>query len=418
MKAILTHISHSELVRNSAKLLGANVLAQAIGLLVYPVLTRLYQPEDFGLMNLFLSLGGLLSLFATAEYQYAIVLPRDEQKSRALVRLCWWIVLGVMMVVVVSLPFSNQIARCFKTPDFAGVYYYMPLFVLVSGAWNIFNYTFTREKLFSRVSDYQLTQSIVSSVLKIGFGFLHWASGLVVGSVLAPVAALAVWRKREHWKVTSDEVREVAGEYRKFPLYSLPRAVVNNLSGNMPAYVLTPFFGTGELGYFALALTLAFRPLNMISASLNQTFFQRTAEAVNRRQTIWPFFRKFIGYTLLIVCPSFAILYVILPWLTGWLLGAGYEQTGELIRVMLPWLMMSMLVAPICFLSDVFGQQRMGLAFEILFLLARLAGMGVGIYLSDFYYAIVGYAVGGALVIGAQLVWLMTLVRRYERSRA
>ena len=47
--------------RNFAKLLSANVVAQAIGLLVYPVLTRLYAPDDFGLLNLFLSIGGIHS---------------------------------------------------------------------------------------------------------------------------------------------------------------------------------------------------------------------------------------------------------------------------------------------------------------------------------------------------------------------
>ncbi|MGN1239473.1 MAG: oligosaccharide flippase family protein, partial [Paludibacteraceae bacterium] len=75
MKEQIRKIARSELVRNSAKLLSANVIAQAIGLLVYPILTRLYSPEDFGLLNLFLSIGGVLVLLSTAEYQYAIVLP-------------------------------------------------------------------------------------------------------------------------------------------------------------------------------------------------------------------------------------------------------------------------------------------------------------------------------------------------------
>lgn len=53
--------------KNSAQLLSANVVAQAIGLLVYPILTRLYSPDDFGLFNLFLSIGGILVLCSTAE---------------------------------------------------------------------------------------------------------------------------------------------------------------------------------------------------------------------------------------------------------------------------------------------------------------------------------------------------------------
>ena len=55
----LKNTIQSELVRNSARLLSANVIAQAVGLLVYPILTRMYAPEDFGLLNLFMSIGGI-----------------------------------------------------------------------------------------------------------------------------------------------------------------------------------------------------------------------------------------------------------------------------------------------------------------------------------------------------------------------
>ena len=48
----IKRILQSDLAKNSAKLLSANVIAQAIGLLVYPILTRLYLPADFGLFNL------------------------------------------------------------------------------------------------------------------------------------------------------------------------------------------------------------------------------------------------------------------------------------------------------------------------------------------------------------------------------
>lgn len=100
-----------------------------------------------------------------------------------------------------------------------------------------------------------------------------------------------------------------------------------------------------------MAITLAFTPMSLISKSLYQVFYQRTAERVNQRTSIAPFFRKFIKNALLIVVPTFALLYFVLPTLTRWLLGAEWEISGHYIRVMLPWLLMSVLVAPICFLS-------------------------------------------------------------------
>ena len=83
-------------VRNVAKLLSANVVAQVIGLLVYPILTRMYTPEDFGLMNLFVSIGSVLVILATAEYYYAIV---------------WFVFIGLFYVAI------SRIQSIFSTEE-------------------------------------------------------------------------------------------------------------------------------------------------------------------------------------------------------------------------------------------------------------------------------------------------------------
>ena len=77
----IRNLIQSSGVRNFTKLLSANVVAQVIGLLVYPILTRIYAPEDFGLLNLFLSIGGVLTILSTAEYYYAIVLPKNQKDA-------------------------------------------------------------------------------------------------------------------------------------------------------------------------------------------------------------------------------------------------------------------------------------------------------------------------------------------------
>ena len=84
----LRSIVKSSGVRNFTKLLSANVVAQVIGLVVYPILTRIYAPEDFGLLNLFLSIGGILVILSTAEYYNAIVLPEKKEDGLSVVSLC------------------------------------------------------------------------------------------------------------------------------------------------------------------------------------------------------------------------------------------------------------------------------------------------------------------------------------------
>jgi O-antigen/teichoic acid export membrane protein len=249
------------------------------------------------------------------------------------------------------------------------------------------------------------------------------SGGLILSSVLAPVFAIGISIKHTYrntirplFLFRKNQVKTCAEEYVKFPKYSLPRALVNNFSGNLPILLLSPFFGMSEIGFFGMAMTLAFRPMNMISTSLYQVFFQRTAERVQQKESIKPFFVKFIRNTLLIAVPSFALLYFILPWLTTFFLGSGWDSTATYIRMMLPWLAMSCLVAPICYLSDIFKKQHMGLYYEIVLVLVRCGGLTLGIMLHSFSIAIIAYCSGSAIVIFAQLIWYWHLLVRYENT--
>ena len=258
-----SQIWSSETARNVGKLLSANVIAQAIGLLVYPLLTRLYAPGDFGLANLFLSIGGILALISTAEYQNAIVLPKEDERARALAQICILSLLGLSALLILSLPFSRPVALLFKTPDLARWWWMMPVYVLALGGWQIARNCLLRHKVFNNLSFYQYSQALFSTGGKLGFGAAGFLSGgLIAASALAPLLSLCIsigtaWKKvfRSLLHVDRQLCRAEAKNYRQFPCFSLPRSFVNTLSGNLPALILTPVFGLTEMGYFGMALT-------------------------------------------------------------------------------------------------------------------------------------------------------------------
>lgn len=393
------------LVQNTAKLLSANVLAQLVGLMIYPVLTRLYSPEDFGALNVFLSLGAILVLVSTAELQYAIVLPREDAKAWRLLQ-CGIVMVGVTAVC------------CLWQPALA-------LYVLVTGVWTLVNYWYTRCGQFGAISRYQMGQSFGAAAMKTGLGYVPVGGGLIWGTVLAPIVSLVSnwWYAGrrvigDRWRTPfcRREMVEALSEYRNFPCYNLPRSLVGNLGHNLPSLLLAPAFGLYELGFFGMAITLAFRPINMISSSIYQVLYQQFAERVNSGRSVRSVYRTYVVRAAAVSVPVFAALWFVLPDLCGMLLGAGWEVSGEYIRWMLPWLVCSLLVAPICCLCDVFGEQKKGFLFEILLSLARLGGIGVGLVTRRIDYAVIGYSMGNAVVMALQLVWYTALVARYEES--
>lgn len=410
----------SRLVQNSAKLLSANVFAQAIGLAVYPILTRLYAPENFGVLNLFLSIGGIFILLATLDYQQAIVLPKEEKHGIAVVHLCLLIALIVFGVVLLSVPFAGSIAEIFKTPELKKWYWMLPIYILAMAGWNILSYWYIRHAEYNRNSGYQVMQSSLGAGMKIGLGYGGYLqSGMIISSVLAPLFALLTscmlaWKKhiRPVLHSNRDTIREVAQKYRKFPMYSFPSSLLNTLSSQLPILLLTPVFGNAKIGLWSMAILLGFAPLSMISKTLSQTLYQHTMDLLHNGQSILATYRKFSIGTIGIIVPSFAILWWLLPMLTSFLLGENWVQTGHILRWMLPWLAANTLTASTGFLAGVYFKQQIELLFEVLLIVLRISSIAIGIYTANFDTFVMFYSLASFAIAAAHYIWLMLLIKR------
>lgn len=422
----LSNLISSSTLRNVAKLLSANVIAQVIGLVVYPILTRIYAPEDFGLLNLFVSIGSVLAILSTAEYQYAIVLPKKEEEARAVVHLNLLLLVLCTVVLMGTLPWSEKIASVFNTPALAQYYGWMPLSVLLLGLWNILNYWYIRNKLYTRISSYQVSQSLLLAGSKLGFGYGGMLQGgLIYSMLVAPLCAIIIsvcmtFKQciRPLLAVDTALVSGVAKQYRNFPLFTMPRSLINVVSGQLPVLLLVPIFGTEQVGLWGMALLLGFAPINMISRAIYQVLYRHITERVHEGKTIAYMLKHFVVSSTLVVVPLFVGLACVLPDMTAWLLGKNWYASGEYIRWMLPWLYFALVTGSTCFLADVFFKQKIGLYFEVLSAVFRIAGIILGIVFNDFLLAIAAYSIGTAIAVAAQLIWLMTLVRKYEKGLA
>jgi lipopolysaccharide exporter len=78
------------------KLVTGTTLAQAVAVLASPLLTRLYGPEAFGFLALFISITSILGVVACMRYELAIMLPQDDREAANL------LALSLLSTVIVS----------------------------------------------------------------------------------------------------------------------------------------------------------------------------------------------------------------------------------------------------------------------------------------------------------------------------
>lgn len=420
----LRNIISSTQVQNVAKLLSANVVAQVIGLVVYPILSRMYAPEDFGLLNLFISIGNVLVVLSLVDYYYAIVLPKQERHAVALVHVSSLALLITVALVALSVLLASPISAVFKSPELEQYYWIMPIYVLTMGTWNILNYWYIRQKQFGQISQYLMSQSALSAGGKIGMGYAGvLQGGMIYAVVVAPLLSLVTSIVRNFrgclqplLRISKSDIVEQSKQYRNFPCFVLPRSFLNVLAGQLPILLLTPFFGAKYVGLLSMALLLGYTPIGTITRAIYQVLYQYTTERVHAAQRIGDVFWRFIGWSSVVILPVFGGLFFVLPDITSWLLGEEWRVVGTYIQWMLPWLYLSLLTGSTCYLSDVFMKQRIGLFFEILLAVCRVSGLCIGIAAKDFTIAIAAYSISTAIAVLAQLVWIASLVRKYDRD--
>lgn len=425
---VMPHIKpllRSNLAKSSAKLLSANVIAQVIGFCFYPLLTRLYAPDDFGLLNVFLTIGGILLLFATGAYYSAIVLPKSAQHAAACFQVGMCCNVVVTLLCLVSLFFAPQIAQLLGVPSLAKWYYLLPVYVFLSATWQLLNYWYIRLAKFTIISTYQVEQSSVNALSKWSLGTAGFLQGgMLYAVVIAPLFSLltvlmrSISAVKPLFKIDRALCKEVAVTYRKFPQFSLPKQLVNYIGGNLPVLLLTPFFDLSYIGYFGMALTLSFVPLSLITRSFYQVLFAHVTQLVNQNKSIWKAYRGYLLVAVCVIAIGFTGLALVLPDLTGWLLGHDkWRMVGIYIQLMLPWLAIITLTNTFDFIFDIFGKQDKQFYVELALFVLRALALLWGIYLDDVWFAVMAFSYVSFLVRLLYAAYQYYLIHQYEKQR-
>ncbi|MCQ2335729.1 MAG: oligosaccharide flippase family protein [Paludibacteraceae bacterium] len=413
-----------DVVRNTTTVLSGNAIAQIISLAIYPLLTRIYSPDDFGVLTIFLSLGGIWIIIAGAEYYNAVMLPKSKERAVACFQVSLITIILVSVICAISIALKDLFVQWYNSEKLGEWYFLLPFYVLFSALWILMQHWYGREKNFKAISGYQIGLSSVNAGMKSGFGFAGLTSGGMIWSMtIAPLITLVV-NVFIHLKNSIKDlftfdwgaIRHEASVYSNFPKYAMPRMLLHYTIGVLPALILSPYFSIEQIGFYGMAVTLSQKPVTMCTQSMYSVLFQKISKMVNDGIPIAATIRKYIIYILAVTIPSFTVLYFTLPWLTSVLLGEEWRYTGELIQVMLVFLASMLVTSTLNFIPDIFQKQKTTLLFEIVNLLCSLSAIFIGMQTNNFHTVITLLFQAYALVWVAEGFWIYHLVKMYDRQ--
>jgi len=190
MNIKLPRFIHGEFFKNVFTLISGTTLAQIISLAIYPALSRIYTPDDFGVFALYMSVLTITNIMATAKYELAILMPRQDRDGLNLIGVSGLITVLVSLVLLVPVVLLNrQIAGILGNEKIAFWLYLIPVSTFLNGLYQSLNYWSIRNKRFRNITAANLSQSLSNSSVKLGAGALAGGPfGLIAGALIGQLA--------------------------------------------------------------------------------------------------------------------------------------------------------------------------------------------------------------------------------------
>lgn len=393
-------------IRNVVTLMTGTTFAQALMILVAPILTRLYSPEDFGVFALYTSILGILAVIACWRYELAIILPeKDEDAANLLVlSICICFCMAVLTMILVAL-FRNAVANLLGAPGLAPWFWFMPLSLIAIGLFQVLNYWSTRHKQFRRLAVRQITQSTITVSTQIGIGSLYSAAstgGLISGYILGQLTATGrlawqTWRDEGIFiqkAIRRERLRHIFFRYKDFPLYSSWAILINTISAMLPALLLGYFFTPTIVGYFALGHRVLAMPMGVIGSSLAQVFFPEATENLrqgNLDQITLKLFKQLVSLGMVPIL----LLTIVAPDLFGIIFGSRWVIAGEYVRWLSLWIFFQFISSPISTVYMMLEKQKEFLVFNIVLFITRIISLVIGGFYNDALLSIILFGVSG-----------------------
>ncbi len=275
---------------NVVFMLAGTALGQAASVLLSPILTRLYTPDEFGYLGVYAAVLTILGVVAALGFDLAIPIAASTAElanliasgaialmaTTAAVALASWLVPDSVLAELWLQPLASH--RILVPLGFACVGGY---YVMVAAA--------TRLNAFRNIAWTRISQGLSGPITQIllgvaGLGEVGLAIGFVVGQSSGTAMLFSRLFASEPTLRTSISwrgIRDVMQRYARFPLFTSCARVLDMAgSGTVLFLVFAACYSPEIAGYMFLTERVIARPLLIVSTSLLQVFTGEAGQAM------------------------------------------------------------------------------------------------------------------------------------------
>lgn len=413
--------STGDIFKNMGILASGVGIGKAIGFLTMPIITRIYSPEDFGVLAVFTTAILLIVPLSTMLYSITIPLPKTDGIAVNIVFFCSVLILLItgLLGVLFSL-FGDSIFGFFNMEEIAAYWWVLIIGIFAASFYELMTHWATRVKAFAVVAKTKVWQASIAAVLKIGLGLLGFKPvGLLIGDVgqrgggvISLIRDFYEKFKLNLKYVTFSRIKFLLRYYIDLPIYRLPSQFLLKLSSQIPVLYFAFQFGQEPTGQLGLSLSMIGLPMALLGNSTGKAYYAEIAKiGPKRKENILSITKNVTKrLSLLGVVPTVILIFAS-PLLFQIVFGVEWEQAGIFTSILAFYLFIQFVTSPLMNVFTVLNRQDKFLQINVVRTILIVIVFGASLHASlDIYITLSLYVLMMCLhyiVISFQVKYLL-----------
>jgi O-antigen/teichoic acid export membrane protein len=366
--------SQSEFFKNVLSLLSGSAIASIISFSLWPILTRIFSPEQFGLFYIYSSIINSLHLIVTGRYEIAILLPEKDKSALHIAVGAFLIAsLSCFALFIFFSLFNFQISEILNSKALSSWLYFIPGVVLLIASNQIASYWLLRNKAFKASSYIKVTQSALTGAGGTLLGTLRFSNGLIWGDIIGKIGVLIMsilQMKRIGFslnQITKSDIKKELKHYNYFPRYNAIPSFLDNFTLNLPTILVNAFYNSSLSSFFNFPRQILGTPLSLISSSVSQVLFQRISLKKNNQESIM---NDMLNVLKLLSLISIVFLFITLFFsedIFAFIFGEKWRIAGHYAKFLSVSIAIKFIVSPLSIIFPSLNAIKVGSAWQVLY---------------------------------------------------
>jgi len=402
---------HSSFAGDIFKLVSGTASSHVIGVAAAPLLARLFSPESFGVLALFIGAVATIALVGCFRYELAIPLAESDLHAAHIVWLCVFLALLTTALAVLVILFTGDALWTWVNAPALKLYRWLiPANVFLSSIFSILTSWNMRKRQFGRLTVLEVVSriSISGSQIAVAFAGFTNAGTLIVTTVFGAFLTTAILSIQTCYESAPlllaglkwQPIVAALARYCRFPKFSAGAALLNAVSAQLPTVLLSKFFSVATAGQYSFGNRLLRLPGQLIGTTFSQAFFPRAVES-KLAGTLGGSVEVALAYLTklsLFPCLLFALigkdLFVVV-------FGQKWAEAGVFTQILSLWLFTWFISSPLSTVFVVLEQQHFEFGYQIVTLASRLGSLLLGAALGSARLALLLFGASGMLLYGS-----------------